>query len=98
MLITSKQTNEQTNKKPFTSTSKLVFDQTPGHHIPAKSTHKINRHGTLPWFQGKLPENAGKLSTKPEDGLKCFYFLTDFLSWNSSRCNRRQHFLCKYRP
>ncbi|XP_024894246.1 regenerating islet-derived protein 4 isoform X2 [Pteropus alecto] len=22
----------------------------------------------------------------------------DFLSWNSGRCNRRQHFLCKYRP
>ncbi|XP_036090915.1 regenerating islet-derived protein 4 isoform X2 [Rousettus aegyptiacus] len=22
----------------------------------------------------------------------------DFLSWNTAPCNRRQHFLCKYRP
>ncbi|XP_076975838.1 regenerating islet-derived protein 4 isoform X2 [Tamandua tetradactyla] len=25
-------------------------------------------------------------------------YRNNFLTWNSSRCNKRQHFLCKYKP
>lgn len=38
----------------FAAASRLVFDQTTGHHSLVKLTHKINQHSHLPETRGLL--------------------------------------------